>query len=36
MKIGFDKVNETGGVEDHQIELIEKDDAYEPADRRPT
>jgi ABC-type branched-subunit amino acid transport system substrate-binding protein len=31
LKVGFDKVNAAGGVDGHQIELIAKDDAYEPA-----
>ncbi len=31
MKIQFDKVNAAGGVDGHQIQLLAKDDAYEPA-----
>jgi ABC-type branched-subunit amino acid transport system substrate-binding protein len=31
MKIGFDKVNAAGGVDGHQIQLVAKDDAYDPA-----
>lgn len=31
MKVTFDKVNAAGGVDGHKIDLIAKDDAYEPA-----
>jgi ABC-type branched-subunit amino acid transport system substrate-binding protein len=31
MKIAFDKQNAAGGVDGHQLQLIAKDDAYEPA-----
>ncbi len=36
MKIYFDKINEEdGGVEGHPIELVVKDDAYDPARSAP-
>ena len=36
MKVYFDKINtEEGGVDGHQIELITKDDAYDPAKSAP-
>jgi len=31
MKVVFDKINADGGVDGHQIELVAKDDAYDPA-----
>ena len=31
MKIAFDKVNAAGGIDGHKIELVAKDDGYEPA-----
>lgn len=36
MKVYFDKINkEDGGVDGHQIELVTKDDAYDPAKSAP-
>ena len=36
MKIYFDKINEDqGGVDGHQLELVTKDDAYDPAQSAP-
>ena len=36
MKIYFDKINEEeGGVDGHPIELVTKDDAYDPAKSAP-
>ena len=36
MKVYFDKINaEEGGVDGHQIELVTKDDAYDPAKSAP-
>ncbi|HEY7628386.1 MAG TPA: ABC transporter substrate-binding protein [Ilumatobacteraceae bacterium] len=36
MKVYFDKINkEEGGVDGHQIEVITKDDAYDPAKSAP-
>ena len=31
LKVGFDKINASGGIDGHQIQLIAKDDAYDPA-----
>ncbi|MEY2471965.1 MAG: branched-chain amino acid transport system substrate-binding protein [Actinomycetota bacterium] len=31
MKVAFDKQNAAGGVDGHQLQLVAKDDAYEPA-----
>jgi ABC-type branched-subunit amino acid transport system substrate-binding protein len=35
MNVYFDKLNEAGGVEGHQVEVITKDDAYDPAKSAP-
>ena len=35
MKVLFDKVNAAGGVDGHKIEVVTKDDAYDPAKSKP-
>jgi branched-chain amino acid transport system substrate-binding protein len=35
MQIYFDKVNAAGGIDGHQLELVVKDDAYDPAKSLP-
>ena len=35
MQVYFDKVNEAGGLGGHQLELVTKDDAYDPARSAP-
>ena len=35
MQIYFDKINEEGGIDGHNLELVTKDDAYDPARSGP-
>jgi ABC-type branched-subunit amino acid transport system substrate-binding protein len=35
MKIVFDKINAAGGIDGHQLQLVTKDDAYDPAKSKP-
>ena len=35
MKVVFDKINAAGGIDGHQLQLVEKDDAYDPAKSKP-
>ena len=35
MQVYFDKINEAGGLGGHQLELVTKDDAYDPARSAP-
>ena len=35
MQVYFDKINEEGGIDGHQLELVTKDDAYDPAKSGP-
>ena len=35
MQVYFDKINEEGGIDGHNLELVTKDDAYDPARSGP-
>jgi branched-chain amino acid transport system substrate-binding protein len=35
MKVVYDKINADGGIDGHQIELVTKDDGYDPAKSKP-